>query len=210
MKLGKPAAASRWWPTKCSAWPNARPTRPTKSKGWYRTIPGGHQRGGGIDGAQHNRRRWRRAARGKCRVRRCRKSRKCPIRSPVWCRIFLPAPRGQSTVAQNIARNMQVLREIQVLSRPIPPARPLHRRSPSLRICPASLRKSITGFRLPGAADTNGVPRAVSAGVANPIRRVRRLLLKSGSGVRGARSSLALVLPRVPYANPKVKMLGGS
>jgi twitching motility protein PilJ len=30
----KPAAASRWWPKKCSAWPNARPTPRARSRRW--------------------------------------------------------------------------------------------------------------------------------------------------------------------------------
>lgn len=33
---GEAAAASRWWPTKCSAWPNAPPARPAASRAWCR------------------------------------------------------------------------------------------------------------------------------------------------------------------------------
>jgi len=58
--------------------------------------------------------------------------------------------RSQSTAAQNIARNMQVLREISAQSADSTSA--TSHAIAKLADLSASLRKSITGFRLPGAA----------------------------------------------------------
>src|SRR6202046_2371592 len=73
--------------------------------------------------------------------------------------------RGQSTVAQNIARNMQVLREISAQSADSTSA--TSQAIAKLADLSASLRKSITGFRLPGSTDTTGMHRAASPGIAN-------------------------------------------
>jgi twitching motility protein PilJ len=114
--------------------------------------------------------------------------------------------RGQSTVAQNIARNMQVLREISAQSADSTSA--TSQAIAKLADLSASLRKSITGFRLPGSTDPNGAPRAVSAGVANPAQGVAPTL-KSGSGV-AAPAATGSGAATGSYTNPKVKMLGGS
>ena len=65
--------------------------------------------------------------------------------------------RGQSSAAQNIARNMQVLREISAQSADSTSA--TSQAIVKLADLSAALRKSITGFRLPGSADTTGMHR---------------------------------------------------
>jgi twitching motility protein PilJ len=113
--------------------------------------------------------------------------------------------RGQSTVAQNIARNMQVLREISAQSADSTSA--TSQAIAKLADLSASLRKSITGFRLPGTTDTTGMHRAVSSSVTNQAQ----------TGVTGpattARSASGVTNPTVSgsgaFSNPKVKALGG-
>jgi twitching motility protein PilJ len=120
--------------------------------------------------------------------------------------------RGQSTVAQNIARNMQVLREISAQSADSTSA--TSQAIAKLADLSASLRKSITGFRLPGATDSStGVHRTVSASVANPTQAAPAGSATSRSG--GAATAPSATGPGAgtgtgSYTNPKVKMLGGS
>jgi twitching motility protein PilJ len=66
--------------------------------------------------------------------------------------------RNQSSAAQNIARNMQVLREISAQSAESTSA--TSQSIVKLADLSAGLRKSITGFRLPGNAEATGVQRA--------------------------------------------------
>jgi twitching motility protein PilJ len=107
--------------------------------------------------------------------------------------------RSQSTAAQNIARNMQVLREISAQSADSTSA--TSHSIAKLADLSASLRKSITGFRLPGGGtDMSGRHRTLPDPAATQ---------NSKSGVTGAAA------PGSPnatgaYANPKVKVLGGS
>jgi twitching motility protein PilJ len=68
--------------------------------------------------------------------------------------------RGQSSAAQNIARNMQVLREISAQSADSTSA--TSQAIVKLADLSAALRKSITGFRLPGGSDTTGMHRAAT------------------------------------------------
>jgi twitching motility protein PilJ len=68
--------------------------------------------------------------------------------------------RGQSSAAQNIARNMQVLREISAQSADSTSA--TSQAIVKLADLSAALRKSITGFRLPGSSDTTGMHRVGS------------------------------------------------
>ncbi len=72
--------------------------------------------------------------------------------------------RGQSSAAQNIARNMQVLREISAQSADSTSA--TSQAIVKLADLSAALRKSITGFRLPGSADTTGMHRVGTASMA--------------------------------------------
>jgi twitching motility protein PilJ len=115
--------------------------------------------------------------------------------------------RGQSTVAQNIARNMQVLREISAQSADSTSA--TSQAIAKLADLSASLRKSITGFRLPGATENTGVHRAVSSGSANPAQAgvAGTATVKSGSTATAPAASGS---GSASYTNPKVKMLGGS
>ncbi len=70
--------------------------------------------------------------------------------------------RSQSTAAQNIARNMQVLREISAQSADSTSA--TSQAIAKLADLSASLRKSITGFRLPGGGtDISGRHRTLPA-----------------------------------------------
>jgi twitching motility protein PilJ len=107
--------------------------------------------------------------------------------------------RSQSTAAQNIARNMQVLREISAQSADSTSA--TSHSIAKLADLSASLRKSITGFRLPGGGtDMSGRHRTLPDPAATQ---------NSKSGVTG------VAAPGSPnatgaYANPKVKVLGGS
>jgi twitching motility protein PilJ len=88
--------------------------------------------------------------------------------------------RNQSSAAQNIARNMQVLREISAQSADSTSA--TSQAIVKLADLSAAQRKSIAGFRLPGGTDATGMQRALSATAA-------------ASGT---------------FSNPKIKVLGGS
>jgi twitching motility protein PilJ len=106
--------------------------------------------------------------------------------------------RSQSMAAQNIARNMQVLREISAQSADSTSA--TSHAIAKLADLSASLRKSITGFRLPGGTEIND--------------RHRELPEPSTSqSARSATASSAAAAPAAAtgaYPNPKVKVLGGS
>jgi twitching motility protein PilJ len=72
--------------------------------------------------------------------------------------------RGQSSAAQNIARNMQVLREISAQSADSTSA--TSQSIAKLADLAAALRKSISGFRLPGSTESTGMQRGVAAAAA--------------------------------------------
>jgi twitching motility protein PilJ len=115
--------------------------------------------------------------------------------------------RGQSTVAQNIARNMQVLREISAQSADSTSA--TSQAIAKLADLSASLRKSITGFRLPGSTDNTGMHRAISSGVTKAAGQPATA--PSTTGAPGAAPNTATAVgPTSAYSNPKVKALGGS
>jgi len=100
--------------------------------------------------------------------------------------------RGQSTVAQNIARNMQVLREISAQSADSTSA--TSQAIAKLADLSASLRKSITGFRLPGSTDSTGMHRTqLSRSIANPPANL--------SATASTASSKTLVNPANPTSN---------
>ena len=107
--------------------------------------------------------------------------------------------RSQSTASQNIARNMQVLREISAQSADSTSA--TSHAIAKLADLSASLRKSITGFRLPGGGtEMSGRHRTLPDPAATQ---------NSKSGVTGI-SAPASPNATGTYANPKVKVLGGS
>ena len=106
--------------------------------------------------------------------------------------------RSQSTAAQNIARNMQVLREISAQSADSTSA--TSHAIAKLADLSASLRKSITGFRLPGgSSELSG----------------RHRTLPDAAATQTSKSGAAAPPPVSPsatgaFANPKFKVLGGS
>jgi twitching motility protein PilJ len=115
--------------------------------------------------------------------------------------------RGQSSAAQNIARNMQVLREISAQSADSTSA--TSQAIVKLADLSAALRKSITGFRLPGSADTTGMHRVgtVMTAAASAL----------SAGLSGASSSAAATVnaPSATsaksahsFSGPKIKALG--
>jgi twitching motility protein PilJ len=106
--------------------------------------------------------------------------------------------RSQSTASQNMARNMQVLREISAQSADSTSA--TSHAIAKLADLSASLRKSITGFRLPGSTELSGRHRALpdAAATAPPARPT------VSAPPQAAPSSAA------PYPTSKVKVLGGS
>jgi twitching motility protein PilJ len=69
--------------------------------------------------------------------------------------------RGQSSASQNIARNMQVLREISAQSADSTSA--TSQSIAKLADLAAALRKSISGFRLPGNTESTAMQRGVTA-----------------------------------------------
>jgi hypothetical protein len=106
--------------------------------------------------------------------------------------------RSQSTAAQNIARNMQVLREISAQSADSTSA--TSHAIAKLADLSASLRKSITGFRLPAGSEMSGRHRTLPDAAATqttkaPAAPVSTPAAPSATGA---------------YPNPKVKVLGGS
>jgi twitching motility protein PilJ len=121
--------------------------------------------------------------------------------------------RGQSAAAQNIARNMQVLREISAQSADSTSA--TSQAIAKLADLSAGLRKSITGFRLPGSTDAGAAQRGAAAGAA----------ARSGSVTAGTGAAGGAPLPTPPgapaapgggtsasgtYTGTKIKALGGS
>jgi twitching motility protein PilJ len=107
--------------------------------------------------------------------------------------------RSQSTAAQNIARNMQVLREISAQSADSTSA--TSHAIAKLADLSASLRKSITGFRLPGGGtEMSGRHRTLPdpAATQNSKSAITGAPAAASPGATGA------------YPNPKIKVLGGS
>jgi hypothetical protein len=106
--------------------------------------------------------------------------------------------RSQSTAAQNIARNMQVLREISAQSADSTSA--TSHAIAKLADLSASLRKSITGFRLPGGNEMSG---------RHPTLGDPASLQNAKAAAAGAAAAAVPGASGV-YGNPKVKVLGGS
>jgi len=122
--------------------------------------------------------------------------------------------RGQSSAAQNIARNMQVLREISAQSADSTSA--TSQAIVKLADLSAALRKSITGFRLPGSSDTTGMHRSSTGSMSAASTALSASLSASGAGVPGSGSS-GVNAPSLPgaatagaFTGPKIKALGGS
>jgi len=101
--------------------------------------------------------------------------------------------RNQSTAAQNIARNMQVLREISAQSADSTAA--TSQAIVKLADLSAALRKSISGFRLPASDTIAGT--ALSGTLAGAGSGTHRSV--SGSGVNPASGI---------FSSPKIKILG--
>ena len=93
--------------------------------------------------------------------------------------------RQQTTAAQNIARNMQVLKEISAQTAETPPAPP-RRPSRSWPSCPSRLRKSAAGFRLPGTLRREPALSATARDrhVPAPRRRASRRAPRGSAGFR--------------------------
>jgi twitching motility protein PilJ len=104
--------------------------------------------------------------------------------------------RSQSTAAQNMARNMQVLREISAQSADSTSA--TSHAIAKLADLSASLRKSITGFRLPGSTELSGRHRALPDAPAPPAKPAVSPPPPAAPG------------NAAPYPTSKVKVLGGS
>jgi twitching motility protein PilJ len=104
--------------------------------------------------------------------------------------------RSQSTAAQNIARNMQVLREISAQSADSTSA--TSHAIAKLADLSASLRKSITGFRLPGGNEMSGRHPTLGDPAALQNAKAAGVAAAPAPGAAGV------------YGNPKVKVLGGS
>jgi len=116
--------------------------------------------------------------------------------------------RGQSSAAHNIARNMQVLREISAQSADSTSA--TSQAIVKLADLSAALRKSITGFRLPGGSDTTGMHRA-----ATVMTAAASMLSSSMGGTSGAATAVAPPSGTAAgaagaFTGPKIKALGGS
>ena len=130
--------------------------------------------------------------------------------------------RGQSSAAQNIARNMQVLREISAQSADSTSA--TSQAIAKLADLSAALRRSITGFRLPGGTtDTTGMHR--TATVMTPqAASTLNATLSGVSGISAAPSAPSASSATVAsaaaaagaasaagaFTGTKVKALGGS
>lgn len=124
--------------------------------------------------------------------------------------------RGQSSAAQNIARNMQVLREISAQSAESTTA--TSQSIAKLADLSTALRKSITGFRLPGGTtDTTGMHRTATVMTA-PAASSLNATLGSISGISaGAPPAAAASAANAAaagasgaFTGSKVKALGGS
>jgi hypothetical protein len=118
--------------------------------------------------------------------------------------------RGQSSAAQNIARNMQVLREISAQSADSTSA--TSQAIVKLADLSAALRKSITGFRLPGGSDTTGMHRvgtgnmtAASSALSASLSGANTGLAASGAVPAAAGSGANAASS---FSGPKIKALG--
>jgi twitching motility protein PilJ len=111
--------------------------------------------------------------------------------------------RGQSSAAQNIARNMQVLREISAQSADSTSA--TSQAIVKLADLSAALRKSITGFRLPGGSDTTGMHRGATGSITAATSGLSASLSGAGPATpaAGAGGSSG-------FSGTKIKALGGS
>jgi twitching motility protein PilJ len=103
--------------------------------------------------------------------------------------------RGQSSASQNIARNMQVLREISAQSADSTSA--TSQSIAKLADLAAALRKSSSGFRLPGNTESTGMQRGVAAAAALGVTSEAEV----SDGAGGAVASGAF---------SRIKALGGS
>src|SRR5450631_2257703 len=112
--------------------------------------------------------------------------------------------RGQSSAAQNIARNMQVLREISAQSADSTSA--TSQAIVKLADLSAALRKSITGFRLPGGSDTTGMHR----GATGSMTAATSGLSASLSGAGPATPAAGAGGSSGAFSGAKIKALGGS
>lgn len=136
--------------------------------------------------------------------------------------------RGQSSAAQNIARNMQVLREISAQSADSTTA--TSQAIAKLADLSAALRKSITGFRLPGGTtDTTGMHRTATV-MTPPAANTLNATLGGVSGINPAPATAPATVPAATaavaaagvtaaasvvnatgaFTGTKVKALGGS
>jgi twitching motility protein PilJ len=114
--------------------------------------------------------------------------------------------RGQSSAAQNIARNMQVLREISAQSADSTSA--TSQAIVKLADLSAALRKSITGFRLPGGGDTAGVHRGATASMKAATSGLSASLAgPAGPATPDAPGTAATT---GVFSGSKIKALGGS
>jgi twitching motility protein PilJ len=114
--------------------------------------------------------------------------------------------RSQSVAAQNLARNMQVLREISAQSADSTSA--TSQAIVKLADLSAALRKSIAGFRLPGATETTGMHRTAVATANTALAGSMGAPSATGAGAGppagpGNSSSAG-------FSSPKIKVLGGS
>jgi twitching motility protein PilJ len=103
--------------------------------------------------------------------------------------------RNQSTAAQNIARNMQVLREISAQSADSTAA--TSQAIVKLADLSAGLRKSISGFRLPASDTISGTSLSNAVAVTGSQR-----------GVSGATGASGVNPPTAAFSSPKIKVLG--
>jgi twitching motility protein PilJ len=109
--------------------------------------------------------------------------------------------RGQSSAAQNIARNMQVLREISAQSADSTSA--TSQAIVKLADLSAALRKSITGFRLPQSADTTGMHRSAT-GSMSAASGLSASMSGTGPAMQGNAAGSGA------FSGSKIKALGGS
>jgi twitching motility protein PilJ len=116
--------------------------------------------------------------------------------------------RGQSSAAQNIARNMQVLREISAQSADSTSA--TSQAIVKLADLSAALRKSITGFRLPGGSDTTGMHRAATVMTAAASALSSSLGGATGAAAGAPAPGATGAGAAGAFTGPKIKALGGS
>jgi twitching motility protein PilJ len=117
--------------------------------------------------------------------------------------------RGQSSAAQNIARNMQVLREISAQSADSTSA--TSQAIVKLADLSAALRKSITGFRLPGSSDTTGMHRVgTGSSMTAAASGLSASLSGSSSGIAATVNSPSATGASAArsYSGSKIKALG--